>query len=313
MSLDPTCPNDDTPIKDAAFLCHACGRTLQVALGNIIDLWPELNTTLTRQSRTRSSGTRVEKPSWHDTESAIPNEDPLPVNMAASDAVWAIRNTITTWARDMIESTGWELPEPSAPDLEVTNSRPRCPVVPADEVQRAALLLMRNVQWWRHRQVGPDFMDDVLAAENLAKRTVDTANRDSMVIGACPVQWPDEDDQMTTCGGEVRAWPTPEGVTLVERKTEARLPKCMRCGTEADVSWWQGQMMPEIGEQVTATELIGIVAFELHWTITHDQIRQWVHREKIAKVGKDTRGRSLYDWRAVVSAIRADIEAARAG
>lgn len=313
MKVDPICPNDDRPIHDGAWLCDQCGTTLARALANIIDLRAELETTILRQSKTRSGGTYAEKgPFGPRNESPIPNEEPAPVNLGAVETAFVVDNTITTWARDLMETTGASLPEPVHPPFTLARQWPSCPTVPTHATARAALLLWRHVQWWRRRSEGPEFYSEILAIESDLKRAVDSPARDSLLIGKCPIEWPDEDGIMRVCGGEVRAYAAPKEMTLAEmRKGLSVQPRCRRCATEADVDWWQERIMPELATKVTASDLIGVIAFELHWTVTHDQIRQWKSRGKIEAAGRDIKGRTLYDHRDVIERIRMDVRRAR--
>lgn len=323
----PECPNDDKPIHDGAWLCGDCGKTLRIALEHIIDLRGEVEATITRQAHTRAGGGRIDPNAAALTVKADPprgsrymepplaNEAAAALNLAASEAAHAVDNAVTTWARTLMETTGATLPEPGRPMpgqwRAATGSWPTCEVVPANPTARAALLLWRHVEWWRHRQEGPDFLSEMLDAEHRLTRAVDTTARESMRIGTCPVEWPNTDGIDEVCGGEVRAWPMPAVATLRELfdlRDVQRLPKCLRCETEADVSWWLREMVPELSPRVTATELIGVIAFELHWPVTHEQIRQWAHRDKIRVVDKDSKGRNLYDHTEVIAAIRGDVE-----
>lgn len=314
-TLDPICPNDDMPIHDGAWICQHCGTTLRRALANIIDLRAELDATVLRQAKTRSSGTYTERgPFGPRNEAPIPNEDPAPVNLGAAETAYIVDNTITTWARDLMETTGATLPEPATVAFTLVRQWPSCPVVPAHPTSRAALLLWRHVDWWRRRQEAPEFYSEILAVEDDLKRAVDTRSRDSMTIGKCPIEWPDDDGVLRVCGGDVRARSTPQSMTLAElRRGLTPLPRCRRCQTEAEVEWWQERIMPEVAAAVTASDLIGVIAFELQWPVTHDQIRQWKSRGKIEAVGKDDKGRTLYDHRDVIERIRLDVRRARVG
>lgn len=314
-SLDPICPNDDKPIHDGAWICIDCGTTLRRALANIIDLRDDLDATIQRQARTRTAGTYIETGPFSATnEPPIPNEEPAPANLGAIETAYVVDSTVTTWTRDLIETTGATLPEPAPPRFTLARQWPTCPIVPTHPVARAALLLWRHVDWWRRRQEAPEFYSEMLAVEDDLKRAVDTVTRDSMSIGRCPIEWPDGDGIMRTCGGDVRARSAPTGTTLADmRRGSSPLPRCRRCHTEASVEWWQERIMPEVAAAVTTNDLIGVIAFELQWPVTHDQIRQWKARGKIESVGKDDKGRTLYDHRDVIERIRMDVRRSRVG
>ena len=346
----PICPNDGKPIHDGKFLCRGCIKTFQVALGHIIELRPELELSITRQSHTRTGPRRPEDttqsaladveplPFSNTLEPPIPNEDPLAVNLAASQAATEADRTIRHWVRQLVTTRGVQLPKMAAvpttkivpvpstgraprwtrlePWRPATNTNPACPVIPAHPTARGAWLLWTNLDWIVKRPSAPAVLSAMLAVEATLTNAVDTTARDSMVIGVCPVEWPDptQDDLMTPCGGDVRAWPIPSG-TLVELSTlarPARLPKCMRCQTEATIDWWHHEMRPELSPRVTTNELISVIAFELRYTVSHDLLRQWKNRGKIhALPDRDKKGRTLWDHREVLDAIREDVRKQR--
>ncbi len=78
------------------FLCWTCTKTLKAKLDLAAWLSIELITTFSRQDRTTSPGQRVKGE----------GETPLPYNQIAGDVIWAMRNTLTTWARVLCESRG---------------------------------------------------------------------------------------------------------------------------------------------------------------------------------------------------------------
>lgn len=345
----PECPTDGKPIHDGAFLCRDCKRTLRVALTRIIELRPELESTITRQARTRSGRRRPEPvdptaartipaPRSKFAEPPIPNEDPLALNLSASHAAENADRELRPWVRGLTLTQGVDVPRMAVPAkattvpvpatgdaprwtrLEpwraVTGTYPTCPVIPVHATARGAWLLLRHLDWLTRRPSAPDLLDAMLDIERTLVSAVDTTHRDSMVIGTCPVLWPDpaHDDEMRPCGGDVRAWPIPIGtlVELSQMQKAARLPKCMRCETEGTIDWWHHEMAPQLSPQVTTNELIGVIAYELRWTVTHEQIRTWKSRRKIeALPEKDSKGRTLWDHRAVLDAIRSEVRTQR--
>lgn len=80
------------------FLCWTCTRDLKAKLDLAAWLSAELTTTFSRQDRTTSPGQRVRGK----------GETPLPYNATAGDVIWAMHNTLTTWARVLCESRGIE-------------------------------------------------------------------------------------------------------------------------------------------------------------------------------------------------------------
>lgn len=181
------------------------------------------------------------------------------------------------------------------------------------DVHGLCWFLDRHAQWMSGHEAAEVMADELDQTARRIERHVAPTPREWMSLGTCPleIEQPNEDGQLhiTTCGGQVRAWPS--GITdptIAEQRTE-RQPTCQRCGTEADTRWWYAHMFNGVGMStlVTCDELIGIIAVQLDWTITHDQVRQWLRRGKIHKHGKDHKGRTLYDHAAVIASIEDDI------
>ncbi len=315
MTVLPECPICDEPIHDGAWICQKCGVKLGDALTRIATLRPELDRAITRQAKVRSSGTHRERVAPGDEE-PIPNETPLIVNLDAMETGFVVDNTVTTWARDLMETLDLDLPEAPQPFGPICSSQ-WCRHASCDEIRygvtwhptvAAAHLLRENVRWWRQRQEAPTLYEEITGAAFLLEAAVDSRRRDYVVLGPCPLTVDDTEGQVVACTGEVRAFPAPADLTTEEKRRE-RLPRCTQCKTDATVEWWQAHILgnPESSPLVTARDLIGIIAYRLEWTVTHDQIRQWKHRGKIESAGKDAKGRTLYRHAAVVQAIREDV------
>ena len=116
----PECARCGHPVADMAYVCSPCTVGLTTALlGNdhrlgAIALLDELPVTIARLDRLGEAG--------HSS-----GETPLPFDWDASDAAWAVQNTITTWARHCAEERG----------LAVT--------------AEPALWLAGQLEWLRHR------------------------------------------------------------------------------------------------------------------------------------------------------------------
>lgn len=155
-------------------------------------------------------------------------------------------------------------------------------------------------QAWRlvDHEAWPDLLDEVTDAAKAVHRVAVPSRKDWMIIGTCPIA---NDETGQSCGGEVRAWPDP---------TQDRDPRCMTCGTVAVVDWWMTRMLddPSTKPLVTATELIGIIAYRLDWTVTNQQIWQWATRGKIQRAGKDAKGRTLYAHAEVVQSLTGELK-----
>jgi hypothetical protein len=162
-------------------------------------------------------------------------------------------------------------------------------------------------RWARHMTghvAADDFAAELHVAAGKVLRRAVPKRRDWMLIGDCPIEIEHEDGSLAKCGGRVVAYLF---------NAASRDPRCQKCGTEAVVDWWISHMFdnPEAKVLVTASELISVIAFRLHWTVTHEQIRQWAARGKIERAGKDSKGRTLYDHSGVIYAISSDVRAQR--
>lgn len=96
MDNTTTCQRCSRPVADGAYCCTACTRQVQANLDYIAEMHTELETTLARLNRhgDGSGGRRAT------------DEMPLPVNLHASDVGHRLRNTLTTWARVLVEESG---------------------------------------------------------------------------------------------------------------------------------------------------------------------------------------------------------------
>lgn len=207
------------------------------------------------------------------------------------DIVLSDRGDITAvlqgWARVVVE------------DFDVTTVIPH-----GHDVGGMCVFLER---WARHMTghvAADDFAEEVHRGAGKVLRYAKPRGRDWMLLGECPVELEHADGTLGPCGGRVVAYPI---------AGSDRDPRCQTCGTVAVVDWWISHMVgnPAAKTLVTATELIGIIAYRLHWTVTHEMIRQWASRGKIQRAGRDSKGRTLYDHADVVSAIGDDVRVQR--
>ena len=164
--------------------------------------------------------------------------------------------------------------------------------------------LTRHADWLSGQEYAPDCRDEV---HDLAGRCANVAfpkRRESMSLGRCPLEIPDEHDVLETCGGDVRARTSDEA--HVDGKVWA---VCSRCGEPGPADWWAERMYVdgETSPLVTINELIGVIAYRLQITVTHEQVRQWKARGKIHEAGRDQKGRVLFEHEKVIDAIRSDL------
>lgn len=167
-----TCPLCGKPIADTGTVCHACTARTARDLDHIAEHWHDLQITLTRQDRIGDPAKATA-------------EQPLPFNVTASSVADAIRNTLTTWARD------------------IENARGATP--PAD-TPALARWLGDQTAWLRHRDDGGEAIDELGSCWQLLRGAIDRPPPRAY-CGPCD-----------TCGADLYA--TPGRLTVVCRACE---------------------------------------------------------------------------------------------
>jgi hypothetical protein len=186
----------------------------------------------------------------------------------------ALRHDVTVclngWARVVVE------------DRELTHALPL-----GTDTLGLVVLLERHARWFSGHEAAEDAVAEIRAWAGKVRAAAVPQRREWMPIGTCPLE------VGGICGGQVRAYPGHD-------------PKCQKCGTEADVSWWERVMFPDVetSELVTADELVLVLHRAFGGApVKPSTIRQWIARGVIQASGKDDKGRTLYDRGAVVYAV----------
>ncbi|WP_026923303.1 hypothetical protein [Glycomyces arizonensis] len=162
-----TCRRCARPVADGAHCCTPCVHQTEENLDSIAEDVDDLDVTLTRQDRVTAPGS-----GRHATDEA-----PLPINLRASDVGHRLRNTLTTWARVIIDERGFQEPD--------------------DDLAEIARFIRGVTGWIARQEWGPECFDDIgRVAVDLA-RAIDTPPP-MIALGTC-----DADD----CDGELRAHP----------------------------------------------------------------------------------------------------------
>lgn len=199
MSEQTPCPICDKPIPDTAYVCPACADELCNRLVALATLWPDVIDAAHRLNRVErpSVGTASAKEPTPPTqgpdcgrsecahescmtiawewvkaqrqpdEMPIPNETVLPFSPEISEDRDAIANTVTTWARDVLDSTGMALP---SSQLEPTAA--------------GAMVIAARVTWLAHQRFAEEAFDELTHAYWTAINAVDTA-RSRIYVGPC--------------------------------------------------------------------------------------------------------------------------------
>jgi hypothetical protein len=116
-------------VPDVAYVCPACERDLAAQLRDAAELWPELQVVIARLARMSEPGPRARgrapaqpiRPDSgamrHYADQVVGAVTGLPFSWTASEVTWAVRNTVVTWCRVVLEerhgiqAAPWSLPE----------------------------------------------------------------------------------------------------------------------------------------------------------------------------------------------------------
>lgn len=203
---------------DAA-VCHREGVRLAGRLREAADLWPELDVALARLARLGDPTPRAGRPAppepvrpdggelRHYADQTIGWASGLPFSEPASEAIWVVRNTVTTWAREVAQATGADLPTGT------------------DALMR---WLAGRVDWARHQPWALECLDELDAACALVFHAVDRRPlRTRFVVGPCP-----EIVESGWCEG--RVWAV---VPAVETRPASMV--CDGCHARWDTTQWR--------------------------------------------------------------------------
>src|SRR5690554_3789784 len=144
-----------------ALVCSACATRTAERLRQAADLWPDLRDQVLRRTRSGDPTPRAGRPApaapIRPGGSAADDQSwgwpaGLPVDLAASEVADAVRSTVTTWARVIVQEVGADLPTGTA-----------------------ALLrwLAGRCQWMRHQPWAGEALDELDDAAALVWRTLD--------------------------------------------------------------------------------------------------------------------------------------------
>lgn len=154
-----SCPVDGKPVVSPAVICTDCVTTLDRALGDLDWLLDELDTTMTRQTKTR--------PARGNQTSDGP---PMPYNVRASDTARDLRVLLKDWVSLIAEGLAGEgkfvaLPTPAT-------------------AKTLSSWLMHHVTWLSRHDAAADAYSEIVGAVNNIRRTIDIAP-DTRYIGPC--------------------------------------------------------------------------------------------------------------------------------
>ena len=294
----PVCPICGKPIPDNAYICRPCGLTLTTALNHIADLHSELDITLTRQARIGS--TNAAPPPEDAPEKDAKNVEfwgvavqQNPFHIGASKVAHDVGNTITTWARVILEERGMELPPiPEPPIGPVCNptecKHESCTVIrwhiKDSEITHAAKFIAAHVWWLRHRPEAPEAYSDLVAIASQLERIIDQPPT-LKYAGPCNI-----------CRKDLYAR---EGAGKVE---------CRPCGMTYDMSGRREWLLECAEDRLERASLIAQAVTDLGSPISADRIRKWAQRSQLIPHATDRLGRPLYRIGDVLGLLRNDTQ-----
>lgn len=270
-------------------LCGKCVSTLDIALGNVATYWADLDTI--RQKRTRYGGTAA--------KGSIGKAQPLPVDHrfldtkpgkggqgAGSELVFATRNTVTTWARLVME----EHP-------------PIREQAPRDTIASICGWLGLQRHWIAGQDWATEMLDEMLDLERRLRRFVDRP-ADAWYAGECGSETDRDDGTTVTCRRELYATPGSAWV------------RCNDCGCEYDVEGRRKTLLDEAEDrEVTVRMLARIVTtlgdIDASEARLEGRINVWVHRGRLKANGSrvvDGRPRPVYRVGDVLDLLSADAQ-----
>jgi hypothetical protein len=277
----PLCQMCDKPIHDNAYLCYICGNTLTKALLHIAALHSELDITLTRQARITTDNTGgIPEPlqDWPDAEPGVVVQ-PLMFHAGASEVAHAITNTITTWARLILEERRMELPPipepPIGPLCNPTECRHEsCTVIrwhiKDSEITHAAKFIAEHVWWLRRRPEAEEAFKDLVVADYKLERIIDRAEP-LIYAGPCNI-----------CRKDLYAR---QGAAQVE---------CHPCDMTYDMDGRRSWLLEQAEDRLERAFVIARALTELGSPIHVDRIRKWAQRGRLIAHATDGLGRPLY-------------------
>jgi ribosomal protein L37AE/L43A len=282
----PVCPICGKPIHDNAYICGTCGQTLTKALHHIADLHAELDVTLTRQARIGSTNGAPPPPPEVDPDPQPKNVilwgvavQPLPFHLGASKVAHDVANTISTWARVILEERRMELPPipepPIGPMCNPTECKHEsCTVirwhVKDSETVHAARFIAAHVWWLRHRPEAPEAYSDLVAIASQLERIIDNPPM-LKYAGPCNV-----------CRKDLYVR---EGAGVVE---------CRLCDMTYDMAGRREWLLEAAEDRLERAAHIAQAVTDLGSPITAHRIRMWAQRGRLLPHATDGLGRPLY-------------------
>lgn len=291
MTDHPPCAVDncETPTPDQ--LCKRHRSDLRNALQQLPGLLAELEVTTTRQAVTsRGSGGASTKAS----------EEPIPFDVDASEMDWVVRNTVTTWARVVVEEHYGRLPTlvPGPvcaacfhPSCAETRTRLELHRRATPPTRFAALCgwLAHHLPWIVQQPWAAQMHDEITSIRPFANRTVD--NREDRYAGPCThAVLVAVDVAAAVVGFAERVCGAP-----LRLRNNAHTVRCKLCDAEYEtVELWQRIVDRSRDELATGPDISALLTDALGIRISWATIRKMAFTGAIIHVTTDDNDRKLY-------------------
>lgn len=242
-----TVPRCGNPRPEHQYVCVTCVQMLKRDLNEVPSMLAELEVTITRQDVMSKGGTMAKSA-----------DTALPFKWGASDALWVLGNVITTWARMLVEHSGFRSPADSS------------------QVGAAKFLLTYVQSLAMHPEAG-QAVDEIESAVKNAMRSVDHPVDPRAFLGKCG-----DVDGAKGCRGRVYALPKEEFGT------------CERCGEHHHAQTRRSLMLRKMANhKLTASEIATMLA-GVGVEISVKQIQDAGRNGCIIATGSDAHGKRSY-------------------
>ena len=229
---------------DGCFLCRWCAEELRAALAHVPWLLGQLRVNETRAARYSDATGSSDPAAIH----------ALPYDPGAADVRDALITAVTTWSRDVEETTGHPCP--------------------ARSPQQAAVWLQHQMPALRTHPAAGELHGDLVTVIRRSYRVIDRPQA-AIFVGPCGAE-----TETGPCSQDLYARADPSGrARLDPRQATVRC----RCGAEWDAEKRRDWLLSELrGTLATAREIASAVGMLAGRTVSAKTIRTWASRGQIA-------------------------------
>lgn len=296
---EPACPVCGGPIRDNAYLCGECTRKLAEALGQIVDLYGELDTTLAYQARLESANNAppAMDEDWPPDAKPGASVQPLVFDARASDVADALTRVVHGWASAIVAERGIQLPPVPGPPIgpvHVTD----CPHLSCDLIRwhvqdpvlvHATKFVAAHLWWLRRRPEAGDAYAGLTRVAADLEHVID-APAARTYAGPCDVC---RTDLYVTQG--------------------AGIVQCRGCAMTYDVAGRREHLLEAAEDRLERAAHIAAAVTDLGSPISADRIRVWAARKRLIARATDGLGHCLYRVGDVLDLLAQDTRHAAAG